>query len=160
MESSSGRRLSAFHALSRRDDVNSLEQTLGKGSMAIYCPGAAKSLSWEIPEGRGALPPLSNVWGRKWMGGRVYSPLARSLGCKVSKHSQEGSKGNFLSNPDVGSCPTRQAGQPALGESFKHELKGHKGRTEMPGLGFGFLFLLLLSPTLLQVAPTTPQVAG
>lgn len=72
MESSSGRRLSAFHALSQTDDVNSLEQTLGKGENGHLLPRADKTLGWEIPERAvEALPPLRNVWGRKRIGGRV-----------------------------------------------------------------------------------------
>lgn len=64
VESGAGSRLSASHALSQRDDVNRLEQTLGKGRMAIHRPGADKILGWEIPKKAvEALPPLSDTSG-------------------------------------------------------------------------------------------------
>lgn len=114
VESSAGSRLSAFHALSQRDDVNWLEQTLGKGENGHLLRGRGRGGG-----GGGALirfsvgKSLRRQWrlflhsqkclGKEGGSGEGSWPTrATSLGSKVSKHSQEGSKGDFHPTLDVG----------------------------------------------------------
>lgn len=147
VESSAGSHLSAFHALSQMEQVKLPGTDTGKERLATYCPKADEILRWGISErAMKALKcssTLRNAWGKKSIKGKglLWPTLAGSQGCEVSKHSLEGSKGDFYpilmwANP-VQSYSPRQGNKPS-GKPSKHKLRGHKGSTEVPGWGLGF----------------------